>query len=156
MNKTFSSTMRAAAIMRYIHQVTERTSIRPCDVLPRGPALSKRRERCESVKKLTSGGRRVRSAPSGSLLARGRPDVDLAVGRVPIDLGELVVGERELLERRDVLLELPDTRRSDERRRHASVTEHPSKRHLRERLTATGCDVIQRTDLLQRVIGHEL
>ncbi len=44
----------------------------------------------------------------GSGRAGRRPDVDVAVVRVAVDLGQLLVGEIEVRQRRDVLLELSD------------------------------------------------
>jgi hypothetical protein len=55
---------------------------------------------------------------------------------VAVDLGELFLREIELVEGSDVRLELLDARRPDERRRHARISERPSERHLRERLSA--------------------
>src|SRR5687767_13059212 len=51
-----------------------------------------------------SGGRALR-------LARRCPDVDVTFRRVAVDLGELLVREVEVVERRDVLLELRDAAR---------------------------------------------
>ena len=53
---------------------------------------------------------------------------------------ELVVGEAEAVERRDVVLELRDARGADQRRGDALVAQHPGERHLRERLAPRGGD----------------
>src|ERR1035437_569976 len=66
-----------------------------------------------------------------------RPEVDPALRRVAVDLGELRRGELEIAERSEVLLELGHVARSDNRRGHARVAECPGERHLREALTAT-------------------
>ena len=47
--------------------------------------------------------------------ARARPDVDAAVHGVAVDLRELLHGEVKVLDRRDVLLELLDAARPDQR-----------------------------------------
>ena len=56
--------------------------------------------------------------------------------RVAVDLGELVVGEVEVVERGEVLLELLDAARADQRRGHARVAQRPGERQLGERLAA--------------------
>ena len=45
------------------------------------------------------------------VLARRRPEVDAGVDRVLVDLGELVVGEVEVVERAEAVLELRDAAR---------------------------------------------
>src|SRR5207237_665463 len=99
--------------------------------------------------------RRRRGRPARLRLARGGPDVDVALGRVAVDLRELVGGEVEPLERADVLLELLDAARPDESRGDALVAEHPRERHLGERLSAPRRDVAQRADLRERVVGEK-
>ena len=75
---------------------------------------------------------------------RARPEIDVALGRVAVDLRELVVGEREVVERAERVVELLDARRADQRRRHALVAQRPRERQLRERLPAPLRDLVQR------------
>ena len=83
-------------------------------------------------------GRRQRlREPRSGLLARGaRPEVDVRLGGVAVDLLELVGGEVELVERRDVRLQLLDAARADQRGGDARVAQDPGDRQLRERLAA--------------------
>ena len=65
--------------------------------------------------------RRHVSGRKRAICALLRPEVDAALGRVIVDLGELVRAEVEPLERRHVLLQLPDARGADQGRRDAAV-----------------------------------
>src|SRR5688572_32337955 len=82
-------------------------------------------------------------------LARRCPDVDVTLRRVAVDLGELLVREVEVVERRDVLLELRDAARADQGRRHAWIAERPGQRHLGEGLAPSRSELVQRPDLVQ-------
>ena len=84
----------------------------------------------------------VRSGTAGS-----SPEIDVGLGRVAVDLGELVLGEVELLQRGDVGLQLLHAGGADECRRHSRVAERPRQRQLRQRLAAAGRDLVQRLDL---------
>ena len=70
-----------------------------------------------------------------------------AVGGVAVDLLELVGGEVERVERRDVLLQLLDAARADQRGGHPRVAQHPGERQLGERLAAARGDLVQRAHL---------
>ncbi len=61
-------------------------------------------------------------------------------------VGKLGVGELELGERADGILDLIDTAGADQRRRRARIAQHPGERHLRQRLAALRRDVVQRAD----------
>src|SRR6478609_1096284 len=67
--------------------------------------------------------------------------------RDPVDLGELVRGELEPVERRDVLLELLDAARPDQRGGDPRVAQRPRQRELGERLSPAPGDLVQRPDL---------
>src|SRR5450759_3707018 len=84
-----------------------------------------------------------------------RPEVDPALRRVAVDLGEFRRGELEVPERGEVLLELGHAACPDDRRGHARVAEGPGERHLREALTATLRDLGERTDLGQGGLAEE-
>src|SRR4051812_34523911 len=71
------------------------------------------------------------------------PEVDATVGRVPIDLCKLVVRELEIVERRDVRLELLEAADAHEGGRDALVAQRPCERQLRERLSALLRDLVQ-------------
>src|SRR3954453_23416985 len=88
--------------------------------------------------------------------ARRRPEVDAGVDGVLVDLAQLVVGEVELVERGDVLLELLHAARADERRRHARVAQCPRERHLGERLAALLRHRVQRAHVGQRLLGEQV
>src|SRR5437660_10620635 len=77
-------------------------------------------------------------------LARRRPDVDLPLSGMAIDLLELVRVEVEPLERRDVVLELPFARHADQRRGDSRVPQNPGERELRERLSPPPRNLAQR------------
>src|SRR5205823_9009605 len=57
----------------------------------------------------------------------------------------------DLVDRRHVRLELLDTRRADQRRRDTLVAHDPRERQLRKRLTPALRDLVQRTNLAQRL-----
>src|SRR6266853_5094299 len=66
----------------------------------------------------------------GAALGRTRrgPDIDAALGRVTVDLRELILRELELVQRDQILFELLDAARAHKRRRHDGVTQHPRDR----------------------------
>src|SRR3954447_13998402 len=83
------------------------------------------------------------------------PEIDAAVGRVAIDLAELVVGQLEVVERRDVRFELVEAADSDERGCDAPVAQRPRERHLRERLSAPLRYLVQRADLVEGFLAEQ-
>src|SRR5262249_61758106 len=89
-----------------------------------------------------------------SVLARGCPDVDAAVGRIALDLFEFDRGEVQLLKCAEVLLELFDAARPDQCRGHPRVAERPGKRELRKCLAATFGDLVQRAYLGHRLLAE--
>src|SRR5438270_13660489 len=97
----------------------------------------------------------MRAPESSSLRARGRPDVDAALGRVAVDLRELLVAEVEALERGDIRFELRDAADADERGSDARIAQDPGHRHLREGLAAARCDLVQGPDLDDRLVGDQ-
>src|SRR4051812_3488385 len=94
--------------------------------------------------------------PKSSRVARLLPDVDARVHRVLVDLGELGLGELEVLERGHVGLELPDARRADQRGCDARVAEHPGDRHLRQLLAAPLRDLVERAHALHVLLVDEV
>src|SRR5206468_4292060 len=92
----------------------------------------------------------------GTTEAPGRsgPDVDPRVGRVAVDLGKLVIREVEAVERSEGVVELLEARDADRRRRHARVAQRPRERRLGERLSAPRRDLVQRADLLERLVAQ--
>ena len=72
--------------------------------------------------------------------------------RVAVDLGQLVVGEVEAVERGDVVLELGDARGADERRGHTRVAKRPRERQLSQRLPAPLGDLVQGADPLEHIL----
>src|SRR6266508_6149640 len=91
-----------------------------------------------------------------SFLARGRPQVDAAVDGVPVDLFDLVAGEGQVRERPDVLLELLDAARTDERGGDTRVAERPGERELRERLAPPLGNRVERTHAVEVLLGEHL
>src|SRR5436305_225039 len=67
-----------------------------------------------------------------------------AVDREWLDRGDLVVGQRWLRERSEVVLELGNRRCADQRRGHLRLAQHPGERELRKRLPAVVGDVVER------------
>src|SRR3954447_2611310 len=99
---------------------------------------------------------RASPGPRARLLAGTPPQVDAGVGRVTIDLGKLVLGEREALERSEGVVELLDARDADQRRGDPRVAQRPGERHLRERLPAAPCDLVERADLVERLVRQQV
>src|SRR5690349_6892739 len=99
----------------------------------------------------TAASRRTRGA-SGR--ARPLPDVDPGVDRVLLDLRELVVVEVQAVERADVVLELRDAARADQRRGHARVAQRPRQGQLGQRLSAPLRDLVQRPDALEVLVAE--
>src|SRR5205807_2412610 len=75
--------------------------------------------------------------------------------RLAVDLGELVGLEVRPLQRRDVLLELGDAARPDERRRHALVAQRPGERELRQALAATRGDLVEGANALEVLFAQQ-
>src|SRR6185503_19859244 len=84
-----------------------------------------------------------RAARERSGLARLRPDVDVGLGRVLVVLRKLLVGEIEVVQRRDVRLQLLDARSADQCRRDARIAKGLRQGELCDRLTAAGGDLVQ-------------
>src|SRR5205823_3369763 len=84
------------------------------------------------------------------------PEIDTAVGRVAVDLTELVLAQLEVVQRGDIRLQLLQAADPDERGADARVTQRPRERQLREGLPALLRDPVQRADLLQRLVRDEL
>src|SRR5205823_3148880 len=92
--------------------------------------------------------RRPRAARRPALLAaRPGPEVDVALGGVLVDLGQLILGEVEPLERADVGFQLLDAACAGDRGSHARVPERPCQGHLRKRLAPRSGELVQRADL---------
>src|SRR5205807_1047052 len=94
--------------------------------------------------------------PRRSAVARPRPEVDVALGGVAVDLGQLVRAEVESLDRRHVVLELGDAARADQRRGDAPVAQRPRERHLGEALAAAPGDLVERTHLGHRLLRQQV
>src|SRR5687768_10370220 len=77
---------------------------------------------------------RARQSGTASGGAGGLPEVDPAVDGVLVDGPQLVVVEREVVQRRDVLLQLVHAARPDQHGGHARVAQRPGEGHLREAL----------------------
>ena len=60
-----------------------------------------------------------------------------------VDLGEFVVGEVEVVERREVRLELLDAGRAGDHARHLGAVQDPRQRHLRQRLVTAAGDGVE-------------
>src|SRR5438309_9734075 len=88
-------------------------------------------------------------ATVGLLPARCRPEVDAAIGGVAINFSELVRRKRQLVDRTDVLFQLRDAARADQRRRHPRVAQRPGERHLGQRLAAPLGQLAQRPHLAE-------
>src|SRR5580704_12476314 len=73
----------------------------------------------------------------------GPPQVDAALDRILINLVQLTGGKVEMVESRDVLLQLRDAAGADEDRGHARIAERPGERHLGELLAAPFRDACQ-------------
>src|SRR6266511_3812977 len=96
------------------------------------------------------------TSPTGSPGRRLLPQVDPGVGRVAVDLFELVLGEPEVAERPDVVLQLGHAACADQRGRDPRVPERPGHRHLRERLPPPLREVVQGPDLRHILLGEHL
>src|SRR5918993_2027746 len=99
--------------------------------------------------------------PKAAITSRSRragalPEVDVALDRVPVDLGELVVVEVEPLERAQAVVELLDAAGADEHGRDAVVAQRPGQRELRQRLAAPLRHLVERPDAGQVVLGELL
>src|SRR4051794_1903084 len=70
----------------------------------------------------------------------------------PIDLCQLLGRELEVLQRSDVLLELLDAARADQRGGDARVAERPRERELGQSLSSAPGDLVQRPDLAERLL----
>src|SRR5690625_191979 len=86
---------------------------------------------------------RLVAGPRRSLLTAHRPDVQVALHRVLIDLAELGVIEGEVVERGDVLLQLCNAAGAEQHTRHTRITKSPRDGELGKRLTASLRDVVQ-------------
>src|SRR5690606_16681942 len=87
-------------------------------------------------------------------LARPRPDVQAAIRRVAIDRREFLGRERRALQRAETILDLRPAARADQGARHRRLTQHPRDRHLREGLPASLCNVVERADIVQILLGQ--
>src|SRR5579864_1307531 len=76
------------------------------------------------------------------------PQVDAALRRVAIDLGQFLFREFEILQRTDVLAHLLRLARTDQGRRHAATPQRPCERHLRKALAAPLRNVVQLAHVL--------
>src|SRR5918993_1273181 len=99
--------------------------------------------------------------PKAAITSRSRragalPEVDVALDRVSVDLGELVVVEVEPLERAQAVVELLDAAGADEHGRDAVVAQRPGQRELRQRLAAPLRHLVERPDAGQVVLGELL
>src|SRR5689334_15971800 len=84
------------------------------------------------------------TAGTVSAVAGRLPEVDAGLDRVAVDRGQLVVREVEVVERAEAVLELRHAAGADQGRRHARVAQRPRDRHLRERLPAALCHLVER------------
>src|SRR5690242_3148614 len=85
--------------------------------------------------------------PPPLFVARCGPEVDAGLGRVAVDLFELLVAEVEVVEGSDVRFELLDAARTGKRGRHARVAHGPGKRQLGKALPPSARDLVQCADL---------
>src|SRR5690606_5521649 len=77
-----------------------------------------------------------RYAVAGSGIRAPLPQVDAGVHGVLVDGRELLVGEVQVVDRAEGVVELGDARGTDEDRGHPAVAQRPGQRHLRQRLSA--------------------
>src|SRR4051794_5333377 len=82
------------------------------------------------------------------------PDVDPGVHGVLLDLRERVVVEVQAPERADVVLELRDAARPDQRRGHPGVAQRPRQRELGQRLPPALRDLVQRADAREVLVAE--
>ena len=88
----------------------------------------------------------VRSpASSCATAARGRPGYSESL----VDTPELIVAERSVPKRTDVVDQLLWAGRSDQHRSHHAVVQQPSQRHFGERLSTLGGQIVQVANLLK-------
>src|SRR3954452_22223372 len=90
-----------------------------------------------------------------SVRARLLPYVDSGVHGVSIYLGELVLGEVELIERAQAVLELAHAAGPDQGGRDAPVAQDPGDRHLGERLAAPLRDLVEPPDPSEVLVVEE-
>src|SRR5699024_7689684 len=82
-----------------------------------------------------------------SAVARPRPPkVHSALHRVAVDLSELGIAELQVLQRAESVVQLGHAGGSYQRGGHSWVAQYPGDRHLRQRLSAIGGDLIQLPD----------
>ena len=128
----------------------------------RGPLPRQRRRRRQRRTRGAAPAALTRSrspSPCSHLWSRragSGPEVDVGVGRVPVDLRQLVVGQLGLepVERADVVLELGDTARADDQRRHPRVAQRPAERELGQALAPFRGDVGEGTHPGESVLGE--
>src|SRR6266566_4056107 len=82
------------------------------------------------------------------------PDVEVALGRVTVDRGELSLAETGQAGRGQVLLQLRHAARADQGRRDPLVAQYPAQRHLRQRLAAPAGDLVEPRDPRQVVLAQ--
>src|SRR5262249_34595842 len=87
-----------------------------------------------------------------SAAARLSPDVDRALRGEGVDPRQLLVAEVEPLEGAEVLFELRDAARADERRGDPWVAARPRERHLGQRLAACRGGLPQAAHLRERLL----
>src|SRR5215217_3913738 len=104
----------------------------------------------------------VRTVPSTSRATRSTavrwspPATSRPPGNELVDPGELVGPEGEVAQGAEVVLQLPDAARADDRRGDPVVAEHPGEGHLRERLAAVGGELAELLQPAEQVVGQRL
>src|SRR5438552_8881776 len=97
-----------------------------------------------------NGRRTVAKIRAGSVPAGLGPEVDPAVGRVAVDLAQLLGCEGELVERGDILFELRHAAGADQCGGDAWVPQRPDESHLGQRLAAPLGQLVQGPHLPER------
>src|SRR5215212_9740519 len=94
------------------------------------------------------------SSADGSGVRALLPEVDAGLDGVGVDGFELFGAELQVADRGQVVLELGDAGGADQRAGDAVVAQCPREGELRDSLSALLGDLVQRANVLQRVLGQ--
>src|SRR5205085_3429180 len=84
----------------------------------------------------------------------GTPQVDAALDGIAVNVGELILGEIEVVEGGDVLLELGHAAGADQHGSDSRVAQGPGDGHLSERLASPQGDVVEGPDAGEVVVAE--
>jgi probable blue pigment (indigoidine) exporter len=88
--------------------------------------------------------------------AGARPEVDAGLGGVLVDLGQLVGGEGQVVQRGHAVLQLGDAAGPDQGRGHPGIAQRPGQRQLGQGLSTPAGDGVQGADLGEVLVVEPL